>query len=85
MAKLFAILTLINQIFPVLIGIIRQVEEAIPGSGAGEQKLAMVRGILETAWGTTSQAEVGIKEAWPVIQALVAGAVSALNVTGWKK
>lgn len=85
MAKLFAILTLINQIFPLLIGMIRQAEEAIPGSGAGEQKLAMVRGVLETAWGVTGQAEVSIKEVWPVIQSLVSGIVAALNVTGWKK
>jgi hypothetical protein len=85
MAKFFLILSLMNQGFPLIIGLIRSAEEAIPGQGAGEQKLAMVRSMLEAAFAVTGKAETTFAEVWPVFQSLVSGAVAALNATGWKK
>jgi len=39
----------ILSLMPLIIEVIKVVEEAIPGSGKGEAKLAMVRGIIEGA------------------------------------
>jgi hypothetical protein len=85
MAKFIMLLTLINQLFPLVIGLIRGAEEAIPGQGAGEQKLAMVRGMLESAFAVTGKAEASFTEIWPVVQSMVTGAVAALNATGWRR
>ena len=37
----------IAQLLPAVIAAIKAIEEAIPGSGQGEAKLAAVRGIIE--------------------------------------
>ena len=41
-----AIITIV-QLLPALIAAIKAIEEAIPGQGQGEAKLAAVRGIIE--------------------------------------
>ena len=71
MKTVLALLSLI----PSLIATIRAVEEAIPGSGAGEAKLALIREIMESAYS-------GITDLWPAIEKAVALIVATLNKIG---
>lgn len=76
--KLQAVLALL----PILIQVIKAVEEAIPGQGKGEQKLQMIRGAVEGVYATFSQASISFEELWPSIQSLAKTVVSVFNATG---
>lgn len=68
-------LLIIAKLIPVLIDIIKAVEEAIPGSGKGEAKLAAIRGILEAT--VESFADL-----WPSLVKVVSTLVALFNTTG---
>lgn len=69
-------------IIPVLIGCIKAVEEAIPGSGKGEQKLAMIREALESAYEAADDATEGFESIWPILSKWVAKQVARFNELG---
>lgn len=71
MNNLIAIL----QLLPALITAIKAIEEAIPGQGAGEQKLAAVRQILEVVDGSA-------KGLWPQISGTIGVLVGLFNQAG---
>ena len=66
---------LIAKLIPVIIEIIKAIEEAIPGQGQGEKKLAAVRGILEST-------VEGFNNLWPNVEKIIPVIVSALNAAG---
>ena len=66
---------IILQLIPALITAIKAIEEAIPGAGQGEQKLAAVRGILEAVDGS-------IAKLWPTISQVIGVLVGLMNKTG---
>ena len=68
MKNLLAIL----QIIPALIAVVRAVENAIPESGKGKDKLAMVRQMLEVSY-------AGIAELWPALEKVIGVMVSTFN------
>ena len=68
-------LILIAQLLPALIAAIKAIEEAIPGQGQGEAKLAAVRGIIEAV-------DAGYKGLWPQIQPVIGVLVGLFNKTG---
>lgn len=68
-------LMIIAQLIPALIAAIRAIEDAIPGQGQGEAKLAAVRGILEAV-------DSGYKALWPQLQPIVGVLVALFNKTG---
>ncbi len=65
----------IVQLLPALIAAIKAIEEAIPGQGQGEAKLAAVRGIIEAV-------DAGYKGLWPQIQPVIGVLVGLFNKTG---
>ena len=69
-----AIVTIL-QLVPALIAAIKAIEEAIPGAGKGEQKLAAVRGILEVV-------DSNVSSLWPQIAGVIGVLVNLLNSTG---
>lgn len=71
-------LVLIVQLLPLIITLIKTIEEAIPGAGAGEAKLTAVREILEV--GNDS-----IGEIWPQISKIISSLVAIFNKVGWAK
>lgn len=73
---------LIIQWTPVMIQIMKMVEEAIPGQGAGEQKLAAVRGILESIYAVSGKGIATFAEIWPVLESTTVPLVKAFNATG---
>ena len=68
-------LVIILQLIPALITALKAIEEAIPGSGKGEQKLSAIRGILEAVDGS-------ITSLWPQISSVISVLVTLFNNTG---
>lgn len=68
-------IVIILQLIPALITALKAIEEAIPGSGQGEQKLAAVRGMLEVIDGS-------ISNLWPQISGVIGVLVNLFNATG---
>lgn len=67
--------TTVLQLLPAIITAIKAIEEAIPGQGQGEQKLAAMREILEAA---SSQAST----LWPTLEKAIGILVGLFNKTG---
>lgn len=65
----------IAQLLPALIAAIKAIEDAIPGSGQGEAKLAAVRGIIEAV-------DASYKNLWPQLQPIIGVLVGLFNKTG---
>lgn len=84
MAQFLAILSLINQLFPLVIQTVRTVEAAFPQSGIGATKLEMVRGMLEHAYSQTQTAETTFDKLWPMLSVMIGGIVKTANVVNAK-
>jgi hypothetical protein len=80
--KFLQLVRIVISLMPVLIDAIKAAEEAIPGNGKGEQKLAMIRGIIEAAYSAATDAETTFDQVWPAIQKAVTSIVTALNSAG---
>ncbi len=78
----FAKARTILGLLPVIIGTIKSLEEAIPGTGKGEQKLAMIRAALEAAHEAAEDATDSFESIWPGIAATVAKIVATFNALG---
>ena len=65
----------VAKLLPVLIQIMKSIEEAIPGQSKGEAKLAAVREILESVDSTVSQL-------WPTVEKVIGVLVKVFNATG---
>lgn len=72
----------IVDLLPVIIDAMKAVEAAIPGEGKGEQKLAMVRGILEGAYVAADDTANEFEKLWPAVARAIAGVVAAFNAAG---
>lgn len=66
---------MILNLIPALIQAIKAIEEAIPGSGKGEEKLSAIRSILESV-------DASATKLWPQISAVIGVLVGLLNRTG---
>ena len=73
--KWFSQLQDVLKLLPAIIVAIKAIEEAIPGSGKGEEKLAAIRAIMEAANGQISLY-------WPLIQTAIGVLVGLFNRTG---
>ena len=63
------------KLIPVIIELIKVIEQAIPGESKGEAKLVAVREILEIV-------DVGTKNLWPQINLIISVLVKTFNTTG---
>jgi hypothetical protein len=84
MGQALAIIGLVAKLLPLLIMAIKAVEEAIPGQGKGEAKLASVRAIMESALFFVSVSEESPKfeQVWPALEKTTKGLVNAFNTIG---
>lgn len=67
--------TALLQLLPAIITAIRAIEEAIPGKGQGEAKLAALREILKSVSGQ-------VDLLWPYVEKAIGVLVSLFNKTG---
>lgn len=70
------IIRTVVSLLPAIIEIVKQLDEAIPDSGQGSNKLELLRVILEAGAETASNAKEAFELAWPAIQKVVAAVVS---------
>jgi hypothetical protein len=75
-------LKIILDLIPMIINVIKAIEEAIPGHGAGEQKLAMVRGVIEAGYKAGKDAVMSFEQIWPILETTIKTIVAGLNATG---
>jgi len=75
MTAAIAIIAAILQLIPALIAAVKAIEEAIPGQGKGEQKLAAIRAIVEQV------SDEAIK-LWPTLEKVIGILVTTFNATG---
>lgn len=66
---------MVITLLPMLIQAIKAVEEALPGAGKGAAKLAIIRGVIESA-------DSAMTNLWPVLENVVAVIVATFNKTG---
>lgn len=69
------ILKTVLTLLPTLIDTIKLLEQAIPGQGQGEAKLAALRGMIEAVYGPAT-------ELWPAIERTVSALVAVFNRAG---
>jgi hypothetical protein len=80
--KYLEILRALAALLPIVLGLVKQLEEAIPASGSGAAKLAQIKAILQQGFGTLTGLSVTFEQIWPPVQALISGLVGAFNALG---
>lgn len=71
----FEILRTVLSLIPALVDAIKAIEEAIPGQGKGEQKLAAIRQIIEATYDRAT-------DLWPYVERTITTLVGLFNATG---
>lgn len=78
MAQFIAIITLINQLLPLIRQTVAALEEMFPQSGTGQSKKALLLQVLDSAVASSATVQATYKAAMPAIS-LVVDAVAALH------
>ena len=66
---------LIIQILPLIIELVKSIENAIPASGKGKEKLEFAKSILDSAI-------PNIETIWSSIEKIISATVAVMNKTG---
>lgn len=82
MDKVIAVFKLLVFITPYLIDAMKTVEAALPGSGNGQSKLALVRSMVEGVFETVNDLTIKFDDAWPAINKVITATVAAFNASG---
>jgi hypothetical protein len=70
-------------LIPAVITAIKALEDAIPGEGKGEKRLAAIREILQKIYDASDDAIVSFEDIWPAMQVTISTLVTAFNSVGW--
>jgi hypothetical protein len=76
------ILKLILQLFPLIIEAIKAVEAAIPSNGKGQEKLELIKGIVQTSYESSNKLVGSFEQLWPALSGVIKSIVTAFNATG---
>lgn len=82
MTRAIEALRALSALLPLILQLVRELEQAIPDTGRGGEKLAQIREILQRVFATLTGLTVTFDQIWPTVQALIAGIVAAFNATG---
>ncbi|TXH55652.1 MAG: hypothetical protein E6Q97_08360 [Desulfurellales bacterium] len=86
MDKFMNTIKLLLQLLPAIIAAIKALEEALPMTGKGPEKLVVLREIISGSYENIEGAAVTFTELWPSIERTVKSLVDMLNRTGgWGK
>lgn len=80
--QFFEILKLVIGLLPLLIQAIKAVEQAIPEGGKGADKLELIKGVVQTAYDTSSKLSVSFEQLWPTVSGTIQTIVKTFNNTG---
>lgn len=76
------IIKIVLQLLPLLIDSIKTLEAALPESGLGASKLAIIRSTVETAYALGSEYTVKFDALWPALEKVIGTIVGTMNSTG---
>ncbi len=82
MTQAIAIIKLILSLLPTIIEAVKAIEAALPQSGQGAAKLALIRETLSAGWSVGSDAVASFESVWPALEKTVAAVVGLFNKTG---
>lgn len=82
MANVILIIKTVAELIPAIISIIKALEDAMPESGKGKEKLDVLKSTLESAYAAEQRAEVSFDAVWPTVQAIVTKLVAVYNAIG---
>lgn len=77
-----SIVKLIITLLPTIIDAIKAIEAALPQSGAGAEKLGLLRAIMQNSYDVAGQGEVAFEKLWPAIANSVGSVVQLFNKLG---
>lgn len=80
--RFLQILKILIGLLPIVVEAVKTVEQALPVSGQGQQKLAMVRQMIESAYQAAGDVEVAFEQIWPAVSAAISAAVAMFNAAG---
>lgn len=76
------LIKLVLSLLPLILEVVKAVEKALPEGTAGNVKLALVRGSVESAYSVAEDAVGTFEKVWPAIEKTVASVVSVYNTVG---
>lgn len=76
------IVKVVLELVPLVVNTIKTIEGAIGESGKGAEKLAMLRGIVESAYNSAKDATVKFEQIWPALESIVKTVVGTFNAIG---
>lgn len=82
MKKFLETVQLLFSLLPIITQGMKSVEEQLPGTGRGEEKLALIRTLLEQAYENFTDAKVTFEEIWPKVKVVIDWLVDAYNKRG---
>ncbi len=75
---MFETIEFIVRVIPLIIDLVKHIEEIVPEGGKGKEKLEFVRESLESADDIADE----VKSRWPLIKRLVGAVVTFMNKIG---
>jgi hypothetical protein len=84
MSVLLKYVTMLMQLIPILIDIIKKLEEMFPGPGLGAEKLALAQDILSTSADISGELKDVISANWAKVASLISKIVALFNKREWK-
>jgi hypothetical protein len=82
MANVIAIIKLVLSLVPVILETVKAVEAALPQSGQGAAKLALVRTTVHAAFDVAGNAVATFEQVWPALEKTIGAVVGLFNTTG---
>ena len=82
MAQLLEIMKAVITLLPLAVQFIQGIEQAIPQSGQGAAKLALVKNALGAAYQSAGVATATFDQIWPPLKSAIDGVVGIFNAVG---
>lgn len=82
MTNAIQIIKLILTLLPTIIEAVRAIEAALPASGQGAAKLALLRETLAAGFSVVGDAVTSFESVWPALEKTVGAVVGLFNRTG---
>ena len=82
MNQFIEVARMIANLLPVIIQIIRAIEEQVPESGKGAEKLGLARELIQVAYDSATDLSASFDEIWPMVNKIIDRLVATFNRLG---
>jgi len=80
--KYIEIFKTVVLMLPALIDAIEAVEKVFPATGRGQEKLELLKDIIEKSYASGTQLTVSFEQLWPTLSGVISTVVGLFNKTG---